>query len=279
MQSSLRTLSALLLAVAACGDATGSGNGRVALRFGTVAPGASRASVQDGDVAQSVQLLDEIVTVGTNGALRIDDIQLIVSEVELKRAENDDCRKNDDDDDDDGDDDDNEGENGERGNACRKFEGGPFLVDLPLGGGVVTLLQEEIPAGTFRAVEFEIDDFEMDKDDEDNERERASELLARLRLLYPEAPARANMIVRGVFTPTDGAPRPFTVYFNADLTIKQRFEEPLNVDEGGGITVRIDPAKWFEIGNRVRDLSALNGRLVEFEAEMRNGFVRVDCDR
>ncbi len=269
MQHSLRILSAVLVAVAACGDATGSSNNRVALRFGTVAPGASRASVLGGDVAQSVQLADEIVTLGTNGMLRIDDIQLIVSEVELKRAENDDCRRNDDDDDD-----------GDRdhGNGCRKFEGGPFLVDLPLGGGVVTVLQAEIPTGTFRAVEFEIDDFEMDDDDDDNERLRASELLAQLRLLYPDAPARANMIVKGAFTPTGREARPFVVYFNADVEIKQRFDEPLNVEEGGGITVRIDPARWFEIGNRVRDLSALNGRLVDLDFDIKNGFVRVDCD-
>jgi len=271
MQQSLRILSAVVVAVAACGDTTGSGSGRVALRFGTVAPSASSANVQAGDVAQAVQVADEIVSVGTNGTLRIDDIQLIVSEVELKRAENDICR-NDDDDDDDGDRDHDDDE-------CAEFEGGPFLVDLPLGGGVVTVLNAEIPPGTFRAVEFEIEDFEMDDDDEDNERRRASELLAQLRLVYPEAPARANMVVKGVFTPTNGAPRPFVVYFNADVEIKQRFEEPLIVEEGGGITVRIDPAKWFEIGNRVRDLSALDGQLVNFEFEIKNGFVRVDCDR
>ena len=269
MQQSLRILSAVVVAAAACGDTTGSNSGRVALRFGTVAP-ASSANVQAGDVAQALQVADEIVTVGTNGTLRIDDIQFIVSEVELKRAENDICRNDDDDDD---------GDRGHDDDDCAKFEGGPFLVDLPLGGGVVTVLNAEIPPGTFRAVEFEIDDFEMDDDDEDNERRRASELLAQLRLVYPETPARANMVVKGVFTPTTGAPRPFIVYFNADVEIKQRFEEPLIVEEGGGITVRIDPAKWFEIGTRVRDLSALNGQLVNFDIEIKNGFVRVDCDR
>ena len=272
MQQSFRILSAVVIAVAACGDATGSGSNRVALRFGTVATSASRADLQGGDVAQAVQLADEVVSVGTNGTLRIDDIQFIVSEVELKRAETDICRNEDDDGD----------EHGNRDNDddnCAKFEGGPFLVDLPLGGGVVTLLTAEVPSGTFRMVEFEIDDFEMDDDDEDNERRRASELLAQLRLVYPDAPARANMVVKGVFTPTNGTPRPFIVYFNADVEIKQRFEEPLIVEDGGGITVRIDPAKWFEIGNRVRDLSALNGQLVNFDIEIKNGFVRVDCDR
>lgn len=250
--------------IAACGDATGSANGRVAIRFGTEPPAAARAVVDGSNAALSV-VGDEVVATGTNGALKIEDVQLIVSEVTLKRAENAACRHEDK-----GHGDDDE---------CKKFEGGPFLIDLPLGGGVVTVLEDEVPPGTFRAVEFEIDDFEADDDDDDGERQRASELLAALRVLYPNAPARANMVVKGTFTPTSGTPRPFIVYFNADVEIKQRFEAPLRVEDGGGITVRIDPTKWFLVGNRVRDLSALNGQLVEFEFEMKNGFVKVDCDR
>lgn len=235
------------------------------MRFGTVSPGAASANVADG-AATALQVADELVAVGTNGTLKIEDIQLLVSEVELKRAENSVCvrdnKRGDDHDDD----------------ECRKFEGGPFLVDLPLGGGVVTVLQAEIPPGTFRAVEFEIEDFEMEDDDDQAEQRRASELFAQLRALYPNVPSGANMVVKGVFTPTSGAARPFIVYFNADVEIKQRFEQPLRVEQGGGITVRIDPAKWFTAGNQVRDLSALNGRLVEFEIEIKNGFVKVERD-
>ena len=128
-------------------------------------------------------------------------------------------------------------------------------------------------------MEFEIDDFDAKHHDDDGERQRASELLTKLRVLYPNAPADANMVVKGTFTPTNGTAKPFIVYFNADIEIKRRFEEPLVVEEDGGITVRIDPSKWFSNGNRVRDLSALNGQLVEFEVEMNQGFIKVDCDR
>jgi hypothetical protein len=40
--------------------------------------------------------------------------------------------------------------------------------------------------------------------------------------------------------------------------------------------VRIDPARWFTFGNQVRDLSALDGRLIEFAIEMKNGFVKAE---
>jgi len=252
--------------IAACSDATGSNAGRVAIRFGTEPAAGARSLGIDGNAALAVALADEVLATGTNGTLKIEDIQFIVSEVELKRAENSECRRE------------HEGDDDDDGDECKKFEGGPFLVDLPLGGGVVTVLQAEVPAGTFRAIEFEIDDFERDDDDDDAEQNRASALFTQLKAAYPNLPARANMVVKGVFTPTTGAPRPFIVYFNADIEIKQRFEEPLVVAEGGGVTVRIDPTKWFIRGNQVRDLSALDGKLVEFEFEMRQGFIKVECD-
>lgn len=264
---------AVAAVLAGCSDATGSSAGRVAIRFGTE-PGASRSIGSDANAAMAVALADEVLATGTNGTLKIEDIQFIVSEVTLKRAENAACRHEEKRE--------NKGEGKRENDAnedCKKFEGGPFLVDLPLGGGVVTVLQADVPPGTFRAVEFEIDDFEMDNDDDNRERVRASELFAQLRALYPNVPAPANMVVKGVFTPTAGTPRPFIVYFNADIEIKQRFEEPLVVAEGGGITVRIDPTKWFIRGNQVRDLSALDGKLVEFELEMKQGFVRIECNR
>jgi hypothetical protein len=269
----LLSVVALVAFVAGCSDATGSSAGRVAIRFGTEPAGAARSIGSDANAAMAVALADEVVATGTNGTLKIEDIQFIVSEVTLKRAENAACRheakqggKND-----------GKHEN-DANDDCKKFEGGPFLVDLPLGGGVVTVLQADVPPGTFRAVEFEIDDFEMDDDDDNAEHVRSSELFAQLRALYPNVPARANMVVKGVFTPTAGAARPFIVYFNADIEIKQRFEEPLVVEEGGGVTVRIDPTKWFIRGNQVRDLSALDGKLVEFEFEMRQGFIKAECD-
>ncbi len=263
----LLTAAALFVIAAACGDATGSGSGRVAVRFGTELSRASRSVATDASIASTVTLADEVMATGTNGTLKIEDIQFIVSEVKLKRAENSTCARESKR----GDDHDND--------ECKKFEGGPFLVDLPLGGSVVTVLQAEVPAGTFRAIEFEVEDFEMEDDDDQAEQRRASELLAQLKTTYPNLPARANMVVKGTFTPTGGAARPFIVYFNADIEIKQRFEEPLVVEEGGGVTVRIDPTKWFVNGNRVRDLSALNGQLVEFEFEMKQGFIKVECDR
>jgi hypothetical protein len=246
-----------------CSDATGSSSGNFAVRFAIAPSGAAQINLAEGRA--SFAIADEVTVDGTNGTLTIEDIQLIVSEVTLKRAENSSCVRAD--------------KGGGHDEECKKFEGGPFLVDLPLGGGEVTVLEDDVPTGTFRSVEFEVEDFEMDDDDEENERQRASELLATLRASYPDLPEGANMVVKGVFTPTGGTPKPFIVYFNADIEIKQHFEEPLVVDEGSGITVRIDPTKWFRVGTRVRDLSLLDGDLVEFEIEMKQGFIKIDCDR
>lgn len=272
-------MAALAVVVAACGDTTGSDTGRIALRFGTVPLSGASTSI---DGAALSVAADELTITGSNGTLEIEDIQLIVSEVELKRLDDAECEGDDDDrqgvqqdvrlDERRGDDDEDEEE-------CEEFEGGPFLVDLPLGGGEVTVLEEEIPAGTFTAIEFEIEDFEMEDDDDDGEGRRANQLLAQLRTLYPNVPPGANMVVKGTFTPTTGPARPFIVYFNADVEIKERFPEPLLVDEGGGITVRIDPSKWFLSGTQVRDLSRLDGQLVEFELEMKRGFIKIECEK
>lgn len=263
--------------LAACGDSTGSGGGRVAIRFATETAQSSRSIAGESNAALAVAAADEVVATGTNGTLTIEDVQFIVSEVTLKRAENAECRhevKQD------GKDGRHDGEKRHDENAeCKKFEGGPFLVDLPLGGGAVTVLEKEVPSGTFRAVEFEIDDLEADDDDDDAEQRNAADLLTQLRVLYPKFPEGANMVVKGTFTPTNGTAKPFIVYFDADIEIKQRFEEPLHVEDGGGITIRIDPTRWFTQGARVRDLSALDGKLIDFEFEMKNGFVKIDCDR
>jgi hypothetical protein len=217
------------------------------------------------DALAALSIADEVAVNGSNGILTIQDIQLVVSEVTLKRAENSACVRKD--------------RGGGNDEECKKFEGGPFLIDLPLGGETVTVLEADVPNGTFRSVEFEVEDFDMDEDDEGREQQRADEIFAALRALYPDLPRGANMVVKGTFTPTGGAAEPFIVYFDADIEIKQRFAEPLVVDDGGGITVRVDPTKWFMAGGRVRDLSLLDGKLVEFEIEMRHGFVKVDCDR
>ena len=123
--------------IAACGDATGSGNGRVAIRFGTEPSAGSRSVVDGSAAALSVAVADEVVATGTNGTLKIEDVVFIVSEVTLKRAENAECRHDVKREEHRDGDKSKEGEKRREENVeCKKFEGGPFLVDLPLGGGV-----------------------------------------------------------------------------------------------------------------------------------------------
>ena len=129
---SCRMLSApaLALLVAACSDSTGAGNGNVAIRFVTSA--GARQAISAGPSYNHAGTSDVLTLTGTNGTLQLQDVRLIVSKLELERADGSCASAGGEDD---------EGE-------CEEFEGGPFLVDLPLSGGSVTVSTEQVAAGT-----------------------------------------------------------------------------------------------------------------------------------
>lgn len=81
---------------------------------------------------------------GTNGLLDITDIRVIVEEFELEPVEVPDC--------------DVEPEPA----ACEDFEARYFFIDVPLTGAPVTVVQQDIPAGLYDELEFEVDDVEVD---------------------------------------------------------------------------------------------------------------------
>jgi hypothetical protein len=146
-----------------------------------------------------------------------------------------------------------------------EFKGGPFIVDLPLDGNT-TITTENVPPGTYDSFKFKIDDLEGDDEDNATERTRTPDLLAQMRTVYPDFPSRASMVVKGT---QDG--QPFTVYFRSKMKIQDRISPPLVVPGDQALTVKIDPTAWFKSGNQVMNLLALNGRLVEFGEQFRNG--------
>ena len=260
------SVGALLLVLAAC-DSTGPGSGgNVAIRFEPAA--AAHLSANLVSAADSRVATDLTVT-GTNGTLVIDDIRFIVEELELKSSEassvcGDDDRDGDDDlrvaadessgrsGDDDEDDDEDEGD------EC-EFEGGPFIVDLPLdGSNKATIATENVPAGTYDAFKFKIDDLEADDEDDDDEAAKTPTLLADIRTVYPNFPSRASMVVHGTQNGT-----PFTVYFRSKIKVSQTISPPLVVPGDPVLTVNLDPSMWFKVGNQVLNLAALNGQLVD----------------
>ncbi|HEU0055282.1 MAG TPA: hypothetical protein VFQ39_18975, partial [Longimicrobium sp.] len=189
------------LVLGACGDSTGanSRDGKsVALRFGTVASGASLSAAPTGGPRLQTGA-DQLVIAGSNGTLTITDVRLVVDEFELK-----------------GDDDVNRCEDNGGGDDCDDFDAGPLFVDLPLSSDPVSVSTGAVPPGTYREVEFEVEDLD---DDEENpaKAQRIDALLATIRQQFADWPRDASMLVTGTFTPTGGQPRQFRVFFEAEI--------------------------------------------------------------
>lgn len=265
-------LAALFLAAVACDKSTGPGSGgNVAIKFGAGSSSAVRGNL----IASSTPGISSDLTVtGTNGSIDIQDIRFIVEEIKLKStegtggcAENEstDDRGNDDvlfraDDHHGGSEADNENENDD----C-EFEGGPFIVDLPLDGNT-TIATDNVPAGTYDHVSFKVDDLEGGDDDEADDSANAPNLLNQIRTVYPNFPSRASMVVKGTQNGT-----PFTVYFRSKMRINQVIDPPLTVPGSQVLTVKLDPSMWFKNGDQVLNLAALNGRLVDIGHGFGNG--------
>jgi hypothetical protein len=257
-------LSMLVLLAAACDGATGPGNGgNVAIRFGSAAAASAR-----GDLIPSGLSADELTVTGTNGTLVLQDVRFIVEELKLRSSGD---VATCDDDNDANDDrsgrgdlrfsadrgrDHAEDDNDENGDDC-EFEGGPFIVDLPLEGDA-TIATENIPPGTYDSFRFRIDDLEQGDDDEDDDRARTPGLLSGMRAVYPNFPSRASLVVKGT---QNG--QPFTVYFRSKIRISQAIVPPLTIPGDDVLTVKIDPSAWFKLGSQVLDLASLNGQLIE----------------
>lgn len=249
-----RTLSAAiaLLALSACSDNPAAGGaGNVRLRFGVAGSQAmaSGALLQTGGT-------DQLTITGANGTLRIDDLRMVVAEFEL-----------------DGDDDVNRcGEAQGAADDCEDFEAGPMFIDLPLTGGTVPVGSGNVPAGTYREVEFEVED--LDEDEEDAaERARIEQLRAQILAQFPDWPRDASLLVVGSFTPAGGAPQNFRAFIEAEIEIETELNPRLVVGEGEtrSVEVMLDPAAIFRSGANVLNLAQSSGRN-ELEIRIENGF-------
>src|SRR5690606_30474438 len=198
-----------LLAATACSDATGVEDrvdGNIRLSVQVPAPGAPGAAF-----ASVVPVTDD-----AGRTLDIQQVQLVFEEIELESVRENGGGRN--------------GENGEngggasamlwcwgdddddcprhrdkqRGRKGRVFEAGPVLVDLPLDGGVISLLEGEVPPGSYRELELEID--------RPNDRKPSHQAF---RDEHPDWPRNASIRVRGTFDPGTGA-QAFDVFLNLE---------------------------------------------------------------
>lgn len=248
------------LLVAGCESSTGPEDGaRVRIAF-TTAAGTARSL--DG-VSLSREASGDRVLQGSNGTLTITDVRMIVAEFELEGPDA--CGVPDE-----------EGELDE----C-EFKAAPSLLRLPLNGGEVVVATDQVPLGTYTELEFEIEDLEEDEDDRERTRAGIANVRSQLRGAFPRVPDEASAVVVGTFTPNDGAPRPFTVYLDADVEVEIELAPPLVISDQGAsrtVTVQLDPARWFAQGGQVLDLSQFNERLLELDDRFQLGVVGVEDD-
>jgi hypothetical protein len=195
---------------------------------------------------------DSLVVAGANGELKIADVQLIVSEVEL---------------------------DGDADSA--EFEADPTLLDLPLDTtDVAPLANSEIPPATYQEFEFEVEDITLGANEDDEEGLQA--LRDDVRAAFPDWPENASMVVIGTFTPTDGSSQPFTTFVEAEIEVERPLNPPVEVTAGGArraLTVRLDPTRWFSRSDgTVQNLSRSNDELVELGVEFEDGVSEIEVD-
>ena len=252
------------------------GDARLAVRFGTTSvEGTSSSQVAARQVGADAAE-EKLTLTGNNGTLVITDVRFIVEKLKLERDEEA-CE---------------DAETEEQREGCEEFEAEPFVVDLPLEGGVVEPVRSVIPAGSYNEFELEIKDLDLneaeeEEDGEPGKEEEALQALAdQIRAEFPSWPEEASMVAVGRFTPEGGEPQPFTTFLQAEVEIELEFEEALDLAEiaDKAMTVQIDPEAWFaEADGSVLNLAAYDfeaeGELLEFEVKMKEGFTSVETER
>lgn len=214
------TLAAVAALAAACSDGTGpNGNRTVSLSFTTGLGGGAQFS--------RAGMLDD--TLITNGdTLIITSAEIVLREIQLKRADDDGCESLGMDDDD----------------GCEEFSTGPMLVTLPLNGQVATAITIAPDTGVYDEIDFEVHKPESDGDDD--------AFLSQ----YPDFDG-VSIRVRGTFNGVE-----FT--FESDLDVEQENElaDPIVVGEtttSTNVTMNVNLDAWFRTaGGNLVDPSTAN---------------------
>lgn len=214
----------LLVALVACGD---SGTGPDASEDGRTRVTLSAVSAQalGGGAAASAALLQD----GQGNTLELTRVALVIREIELE-LQFDECEDDFSDD------------------NCEEFEVGPFLLELPLDGGVIGIGDIDVPPGLYDELEFEVHKPSDDTPDD----------LAFLQA-HPEFKG-VSIWVEGIFN--GGDPFIFLQDLNEDQEID--LDPPLEVIAESlplNLTLEIDVSGWFRdvSGTLIDPLSANKG--------------------
>jgi hypothetical protein len=200
----------------ACSESTSPAGGRpITVSFSTATlAGASLSRTAAPGAARDVSL-----SAGAD-ALVITRVQLVVARMELQRVGatcTSDAAMGDDDVDD---------------NECAELELAPTVVDLPVNGTVVSILNGSVPAGSYSALEAKIRPLRADSE---HGRSSSAFLTA-----HPELNG-VSVVVEGTFNGTrftyQGAPR---------AELERTFNPPLVVEATTpNLTVSVDLTTWF----------------------------------
>jgi hypothetical protein len=191
-----------------------------------------------------------------------------MDEFELKRVDDDNCVEED--------------------HSCERFRAGPAFLDVPLNGSSVIAVEQAVDTGTYRRLEFEIEDLDdLDEDEDDGvQRQQIVAIRSAVRAQFADWPTDASMLVVGSFTPTGGTAIPFRVYFDAEIEVEKLLDPPVVIDAAAtnpSFTVQIDAGFLFRNGDgSVRNLALLDfgatGSVIEFEVEIENGISEIEYD-
>jgi len=214
-----------LAALAACSDGGPAATGRVEVGFATDASAP----------ATGVALFADTYTDLSGNTLVIDSVSVVIRKLKLEGGATVACDVDDGEDDgedslttasDSGDGDMEEHEDGD----CGQLRLGPFLVDLPLNGGVSHEFTVTVDTGTYTEAKFQIHKPEGADD---------SAFIA----AHPEY-AGVSIRVVGTFNGTA------FVYTTGVTDVQEvEFDPPLVVSEGGtAFTLQVDLSGWFRTG-------------------------------
>jgi hypothetical protein len=151
---------------------------------------------------------------------------------------------------------------------AQEFEAGPFVLDLgstALNGTVQQLMVKDVPAGTYREVNFKVHP-PSTTDSSD----------AAVQAMASSQPGGASIVVEGQI---DG--QPYT--FMSALDAEEKFEGTFTFTDGPqNVTVNVDPSTWFGgtgsarldprvAGNKSAIENNIQASLKVFEDDDRNG--------
>ena len=215
--------------LSACGDdsSTSGGNGpgtTPVVSFNLAVRPAATGAARLASLAEPYTITD-----ANGNTLTFERVEMVLREIELKRADRDVvCGEDDSNSDDDGNDDSSDDSSAD---DCEELEFGPMLADLPLGGGAAQVFTVEVAAGTYDKLEFEIHTPEDDGDADD-----AAFLAA-----HPDF-RRISIRVTGTYNGT-----PFT--YTTDLGEEQEraLVPPLSLSTAAAtdLTLFVDVGTWF----------------------------------